>query len=442
MNRPLGILQDDRYRVVDEARILDALILQGWAREWQHGKHDYARREAKVVLDRWCALGLACVADASGERRFDPAEVHNFFKWSGRALGDRFYDDRQVTTGRRNVLAFHGASDVAAAAPSPAALPPVRFEVTLHRDFDLRRLDADRRILLRLPLPLESDALSDLRFDPIAPDDVDVRFSAGAGRLDARFEAPRGREAMTLGMRLSFVATPSQASGAAALGDDERELYTRQDEGLVSVTARVRELAHAVAGREADDFQRLARLRDHIFGHHRSGMIHYDELGETPVHWMLDAGWFDCQLASALLVSLCRSLGMPSRLVSGYLLYPAAPSYHYWSETWLPDRGWMPVDFITYDLSRGGVDAAWRDHFFGQLDYRMTTQRLPRWFNFTPSVRFPARWHVLTEPLGDGAAFGVFESPGGGLVYADRLSIHYADASRDRGESSVKAQPL
>ncbi|HLI96494.1 MAG TPA: hypothetical protein VKT72_10465, partial [Candidatus Baltobacteraceae bacterium] len=102
----------------------------------------------------------------------------------------------------------------------------------------------------------------------------------------------------------------------------------------------------------------------------------------------------------------------------------AVPYYHYWAEVCSDDRGWLPFDLICWDLSLRGRDNAWTDTFFGKIDARMTTETLPRTFTGFPSVQFPKAWHVLSRPIENGAAFGLFSVESGALVYEDRLSMN------------------
>ncbi len=137
---------------------------------------------------------------------------------------------------------------------------------------------------------------------------------------------------------------------------------------------------------------------------------------------MLESGWFDCQLGSALLVALCRASGIPARVVGGYLVYAASPSHHWWAEAWLPDRGWVPLDTICADLSFRGRDAAWRDYFLGEVDYRMTTECLPRLFSRSPGLRLPVAWRTLARADGDVIEIGFHAADTGELVYRDRIA--------------------
>ena len=442
---PVGIRTGARYRVVDEARIVEMLVLLGWAIDARLGRLEAARRDAAETLERWIGMGLACKRSADGARRFDPAEVSNFF----RRAKDPFYVERFVVQGRRLALAFHRGATSAAAPPSPDTLPPERFTVTHTREFALARVAPGTPVLLRLPLPIEDETLRDLRFELVAPPDTDAAIAAAPGRLDVRVAAPATPTA-TLGVRTSFVTDPSRRSAARApLSDADRELYTRPVEGIVRLTPRIRALSDELAAGEREPFAVVRRFVDFLIDRLTCGVVHYDELDPAaPLHWVLDTGWFDCQMGSALIVALCRARGIPARLVAGNLIIPAAAAGHFWLEIWPGGRGWVPIDSIVGDLSMHGRDRAWRDYYVGRLDYRMKTQVFPRVFNLSPSVRFPPVWHMVTRIDGDGAESATFDNATGALVYRDRIVVQRGDelpgafASPGDARSSVSATPL
>jgi hypothetical protein len=421
---PAPIRADARYRVVDEARIIDLLVLCGWAHEVRLGERASGEQQATATLQRWIAAGLPYVSRADGGRRFDPVEVVNFLKLVGLRDNDPFLEQRFIATGRRMVLEFHGLPDVAGALPSPRALQGRRFTVRLEREFDLRGAREGARTLLRLPLPLEDHALGDLQIEASAPPDIAVNFTVGPGRLDARVHGTPPAT-LQLGVQLSFTAYPTiPGTHPAALGARDIDLYTRPNEGLIRVSPHIRALAAELAGGESDPLMVVHRNWTYILDHLTCGVVHYDQLDPShPTDWPLETGWFDCQLGSALLIALCRAQGIPARLVSGYQLYSAIPSPHYWSEIWSDASGWLPLDLICSDLSVRGRDASWRDYFFGLLDYRMKTQCLPRLFNQNPSMPFPAAWHMLARIAGKGIEVGFFDDDSGRPVYRDRISV-------------------
>jgi transglutaminase-like putative cysteine protease len=430
---PIAIRADGRYRIVEESRIVDLLVLSGWAREAHSAERAPAVQAAAAALDRWTGAGLPFARSNDGGRRFDPAEVVNFLKFIGLRDGDPVWEECFIATARGIILEFHALEGISGAPPSPASLPGERFAVTLQREFDLGSAQPAARTLLRLPLPLEDNALRNLQIRTISPRDVDVEFTIKPGCLDARLSAVP-RRAITLGVHVSFTAYPTIPSAPARpLAASEIELYTRPSEALIKVSPRIRALAAELAGAERDSWKVVRRFWNFMLDELTIGVLHYDELDPSkPTDWVLETGWFDCHLGSALLIALCRARGIPARLLSGHMLYSANPGQHYWSEIWTDACGWTPIDTISSDLSVRGRDAPWRDYFLGCLDYRMKTQCLPRLFNQNPGMSFPPAWHMLTRAEGEGIEIGFFANDSGALVYRDRVSVQRGDGATTR----------
>jgi len=181
-----------------------------------------------------------------------------------------------------------------------------------------------------------------------------------------------------------------------------------------------------IAGDETDPYSLVRHFWMFMMNELNFGSVHHDEL--DPLHkldWLLDHGWYDCQVGSALMVALCRARGIPSRVVTGYFLHETSPSFHTWLEAWIPGIGWMPFDLIGWDLApRGGNgDDEWRDYFFGQLDHRMTVERPPRLFGGTGTVRLPPAWHMLITQQGLGCAVEFLDVEAGRLVYRENIEV-------------------
>jgi len=91
-------------------------------------------------------------------------------------------------------------------------------------------------------------------------------------------------------------------------------------------------------------------------------------------------------------------------------------------EVWLDGRGWIPFDFLSWDLSRGGRDADWRDHFFGRLDFRMTTECLPRQFTGAIGIPIPELWLLLRRAHAGGLETSMVDA-GGEPIYTDTIQV-------------------
>jgi len=412
---PLALPSSDFYRSVDENRIVDFLCIAGWA-ELHRRAPQAARDAATHTLQRWVSAGLPFRKSSSGFRAFDPAEVINFAKALGIRGEDDFWEHAYVATARSLIDGLRVRADSSSH----------RFHVRLERHVNLAHYNAGARVRIHLPLPLEDDdyGATDIRVDVLTQD---VEATTEPGRIVAFLNVPQNGVA-SLAAEIAFSCHPERSERSKrnrrTAGIDEAELYLRPREDLIQITTRVVELAMRLGINKRDPLAAMRSIWDFLFEQMTLGVVHYDRLpSENVLDAVLESGLFDCRLGAALIVALCRSAGIPARMRSGYALY-AVPYYHYWAEVCSDDRGWLPFDLICWDLSLRGRDNAWTDTFFGKIDARMTTETLPRTFTGFPSVQFPKAWHVLSRPIENGAAFGLFSVESGALVYEDRLSMN------------------
>ena len=383
-------------RTADEARVLEHLVLAGWGKDFRTAP-SLAREGAADVLERWVRLGLPFSKLLGGGRGFDPAEVLNFGKLAGLSGNDDFWATRYAATGRNLVREF--------AAP-PRELEPRRFAVHLEREFALGHLQPGTQARLRMPFPADVPTLRDLRILSLPPD---TRTQPGYAETFATVPEHR---AVVLEAAYEFVAH-STVSEVAELTTNERAAYLQQ-----IASSRISALAAELAANLRTPLDELRAFWNFFFERMMLGVLH----GEQRLDDILDLGWFDCRLGSALFVALCRARGIPARTCSGFTLY-SIPFYHYWAEAWIGGVGWFPVDLSCWDLSLRGADGEWREYFFGALDYRMTVEVLPGTFTGFPSLSFPHEWYALARPLENGTAMGIYASETGKLVYEDRVLV-------------------
>jgi hypothetical protein len=413
-----------QYRTIDEARVVDLLLFHGGVLDVRAGDRAAATAKARAALDRCVGLGLGHRSLPTGERLFDPVEVMNFLSWAGVHRGDRYWEDCCVATGRQLVWRAHSDETAVDRPPSFSALAPRRYAVSINRSFNLAAHEPGERVRLRLPLPIEDVALDDLTITPTLPGGMEGEARIAPARLDVLIAVPADRR-VTIGVKVAFIAQLKPSPGPDAILDPaEAALYTRQSEGLIKVSDRVRSLAADLAGAETDPWVVVRRFWTFMLDELACGSIHYDALDPAcPLDRLLDQGWYDCQTGSALFAALCRARGLPARLVSGYLLYAPAPAFHTWLEVWIDGTGWTPFDLGSWNLSAGGRGTAWRDCFFGRVDHRMAVERPPRLFNGAGAVRLPHTWHMLSalEPRGAVTEFRALDT--GALVYQDHVEV-------------------
>jgi hypothetical protein len=411
-------LAGDRYRTVKEADIVGSLLIAAQPFELAKDRYDAAASHTVGALNNWVKAGLGFGVSAAGERLFDPVEVINHMKWMGLTGRDGFWSEDFVRTGRMFTKELTGSDDTGA---MRGGLAPARFCMTLRRSFDLSRLPNRAKARLRIPVPLANSA-HDIDVKPIASEQHAARISISNGRAEFQVDATED-PFVTIAAEVSFTTNGcSNDNEKEQLDPAAAELYLRPSEGLIKITPRILALAQSFGGKDKS-WDVVLDCWNYVIDEVSCGMVRYDQVNiEAPGEWVLDTGWYDCQLGSSLFVALCRARGIPARLMSGHMLYKLAPGFHYWAEVWIAGRGWLPFDFLSWDLSEGGRDRVWRERFAGNIDYRMVTQCLPLAFTGPMSVRFPAAWHLINAPIPGGMKIS-FSDLDGSLIYSDQVTV-------------------
>jgi hypothetical protein len=423
LRKPPHELAEGRYRTVNERAMMESLLIAALPYELAAGRQSEADNIVSGAIEDWIKTGLKFGQTSNGERLFDPVEVFNHMKWTGVTGRDGFWSSHFIPTARSFTQQSAGMNG--------GCLKPLaekRFSVELRRKFDFQNSSSNRKLRLRLPLPLASHA-RDIQVKPISPDGAGVSISQSNGRLE--FQATMNEPgSLEVGGALDFTTNGTQQSNnAETLGGEERELYLRPSEGLIRITPRIAELAAAFSD-AGNPLEVALKAWNFLLDELSCGMVRYDQVDtQAPGDWVLDNGWYDCQLGSSVFIAICRACGIPARLASGYMLYELAPGYHYWSEIWQDGAGWLPFDLLCWDLSAGGRDTHWRTHFAGVIDYRMVTQCFPLSFTGPMTVRFPAAWHLLNAPIPDGMEIR-FTALDGAPIYSDRVVSSRASVDR------------
>ena len=109
-----------------------------------------------------------------------------------------------------------------------------------------------------------------------------------------------------------------------------------------------------------------------------------------------------------LYITLCRSIGIPARWESGWMLHPGEVNLHDWAETYFEGIGWVPTD---PSFGRGTRTEALADYYKSGLDvYRMAANE-GVCGDFSPKKTF-----VRSETVDSQA--GEVEWRGGNLEYS------------------------
>lgn len=129
-------------------------------------------------------------------------------------------------------------------------------------------------------------------------------------------------------------------------------LYSRflDPERYVDVTPETRDLARQVLGTTVGVVEQARRIYDHLVGYMTYDAGQQSWTGSTEHGLVCSVG--NCNDIHALFISLCRSIGLPARLMMGQALETPEPDeercelcgYHCWAEFFAAGLGWVPVD--------------------------------------------------------------------------------------------------
>ncbi|APB98227.1 transglutaminase-like domain-containing protein [Polynucleobacter asymbioticus] len=416
-----NIHSDKALRTIDETEIIEMLLVWGFIFELKEGLKNQSIHIIKNTLKRFIGHGLPF--ETSLQRRlFDPTEVINFMKWLDLTQQDFFWSDYVVPTGQKLVKSL--AKKISGSQEGATYTPSLSFT----RAFNLLGLGLGKRIRLRIPTGISE---SDFRNINIDFDGLNHRLANNHGALSkhqnylqldiVNFYLDSVRIHYDCIALYTQYKEPSPSE--TGLSPDEHHLYTQSVEGFIRVSDRIKSLSHTIAGHHPPNEQ-VHALWGWIMDNMLIGLVHYHRIDKNnPMDWALDQRIVDCQLGSALLISFCRALGIPARLVGGYTLYSEAPSQHFWAQIWLPITGWCSYDLITWDLSRGGLLEDWRNIFEGNIDPRFITEIFPRNIIGNIGLPFPSRHHRLVSSTGNGINIQYREADTGHPVYNDTISV-------------------
>lgn len=158
------------------------------------------------------------------------------------------------------------------------------------------------------------------------------------------------------------------ADGFDAIPLELVDNYTDSTETFMSDDPHVSQLAHDVAGRSPTVLDAVVNMIDWLAANTEYCNF---EVPQYPNQTAVD-GLGDCDDQSILLISMCRSLGIPAYLQVGIVIHPSivdsetsweghlndtrdGVGWHAWAMIYVPPWGWLPVD-LTLVQEDGGLD--------------------------------------------------------------------------------------
>ena len=172
------------------------------------------------------------------------------------------------------------------------------------------------------------------------------------------------------------VSGMADAAKAGPITDETRRVFAAElklDEKHMEVSPEIRKVATDLAGKETNPVLQARKFFQYVI----DKSDHYSKSGPSPKGLCLGSAK-ECMLGTgdcctdqhALFIALCRSRGIPCRLMYGSRLKPENegkdfdPGYRCWPNFFAPGLGWVPLDISSADTAPVERAAEW----FGGLD--------------------------------------------------------------------------
>ncbi len=126
--------------------------------------------------------------------------------------------------------------------------------------------------------------------------------------------------------------------------DTSSVLYKKYTSIELPHIIRLDSLANNVVGKEKNPYKQSELVYDYIVKNYPwAGAREYSTIECLP-QYVLNENHGDCGQVALLYISLMRTLGVPARWESGWMLHPGQKNLHDWAEVYFEGIGWVPVD--------------------------------------------------------------------------------------------------
>lgn len=172
---------------------------------------------------------------------------------------------------------------------------------------------------------------------------------------------------------------------------------------------RLDELARSIVGDEKNPVKQSEMVFDYIVANYPwAGAREYSTIDCIP-EYVIKEGHGDCGQVSLLYISLMRTLGVPARWESGWMLHPGEKNLHDWAEVYFEGVGWVPVD-VSFGRYSSASNKEIRNFYSHGMDSHRLAANRGVGGRFYPSKRF-----IRSETVD--AQMGEVETTKGNLFY-------------------------
>lgn len=289
----------------------------------------------------------------------------------------------------------------------------VRYKFTIDVPYN-EALEGDT-LRAWMPLPLETERQSDVTIVGSEPAEYITSSPETSVHNTVYFEKP-----VETGKPTHFECTVDFVTSGAYYSpeyirknikdyDRESELYKQYTVTEQPHIIRLDSLAKAIVGDTTDPYECSELVYDYIINRYPwAGAREYSTISCIP-EYVVREGHGDCGQVALLYISLMRSLGIPARWESGWMLHPGEKNLHDWAEVYFEGVGWVPVDVSFGRYINSGNEAIEKFYSTGMDAHRLASNK------GVCGKLYPPKRYVRSETVD--FQVGEVESSKGNLFY-------------------------
>lgn len=244
-----------------------------------------------------------------------------------------------------------------------------------------------------MPVPMATDRQRDIEILSATPSAY-VLSDGRSIHNSIYFEAPAPAPGDTAHFEYTgrFITSGKYATEADILAnikpyDTASAEYRKYTAAEAPHIIRLDSLAHAIVGNETNPYRQSEMVFEYIIDRYPwAGAREYSTIACIP-QYVVDEGHGDCGQVSLLYISLMRSLGVPARWESGWMLHPGEVNLHDWAEVYFEGVGWLPVD-VSFGRYTGSDDAENTGFYSHGIDAHRLAANKGVGGDFYPAKRF------------------------------------------------------
>ena len=211
----------------------------------------------------------------------------------------------------------------------------------------------------------------------------------------------------------SFLLTPEMIKPYQKTTDTYKE-FTAERPPQIIFNKKIKALAKRILQNETNPLLQARKIYQWINDSVTwASALEYSIMPDIP-GFVMENRHGDCGMQTLLFMTLARSVGIPVKWQSGWMLHPSEVNLHDWCEVWYEGIGWVPLD-QSFGL-QNSTDPKIRDFYFTGIDaYRLIVN------DDYGRPLSPAKKYFRSEPYD--FQRGEVEWKGGNL-YFDKWSWH------------------